>query len=247
MSTALVPLSYQPRAAHAGRVHIVTDRFSLANTYIINDGELVIVDPASPQQVQAIISYVRYFLQRDETDIGLIVLTHFHRGQVAGAFALQERTGARIAASEAARAMPGSRRSLLRQALVSRLRRAVSRALPGSFQPLELFPRHYKALCARVDYWLLDDDGMPGHPYWKVLAAPGYAPESLCLYNMLSGELLSGEMLTTTRRSAVRTRPIHDSHTLQLAFARLRRLPVRCLVPGRGRPLLAASPLALLL
>ena len=247
MSTALVPLTYQPRAARACRVHTITDRFSLANTYIINDGELVIVDPASPQQVQALISYVRYFLQRDEADIGLIVLTHFHRDQIAGAFALQERTGARIAVSDAARSVPGSRRFLLRQAVVTRIRRVINRALPGSFQPLELFPRHYKALCASVDYWLLDDDGLPGHPYWKVLATPGYTPESLCLYNTLSGELLSGEMVTTTRRSAVRTRPIHDSQTLQLAFARLRHLPVRCLFPGHGRPLLAASPLAQLL
>ena len=247
MSTALVPLTYQPRAAHAGRVHIVTDRFSLANTYIINDGELVIVDPASSQQVQALISYVRYFLQRDEADIGLIVLTHFHSDQIAGSFALQERTGARIAASDAARFAPGSRRSFLRQALVSGTRRVVNRMMPESFQQLELFPHHYKALCASVDYWLLDDEGLPGHPYWKVLAAPGHIPESLCLYNTLSGELLSGEVLTTTRRSAVQIHAIRDPHALQLAFARLRQLPVRFLFPGHGRPLLAGSALAHLL
>ena len=247
MSTALVPLKYQPRSAQACRVHTVTDRFSLANTYIINDGELVIVDPASPQQVQALISYVRYFLQRDEADIGLIVLTHFHSDQVAGAFALQERTGARIAASDVARSEPGPHRSFLRQALVVGTKRAVRRIIPASFQQLELFPRQYVALCARIDYWLLDDDGLPGHPYWKVLATPGHTPESLCLYNALSGELLCGETLTTAQRSAAQAHPMRDPHALQLALARLRRLPVRFLFPGHGRPLLAASALAHLL
>ena len=244
MSTALVPISYQPRSAQACRVHTVTDRFSLANTYIINDGELVIVDPASPQQVQALILYVRYFLQRDETDIGLIVLTHFSSDQVAGAFALQERTGARIAASSDARSAPGLCRSFARQALVSGARRVVRRVMPGSLQQLELFPRQYKALCARVDYWLLDEEGLPGHSYWKVLATPGHMPESLCLYNALSGELLCGETLTTAQRSATRARSLCDARALHLALARLRRLPVRFLFPGHGRPLLAASALA---
>lgn len=244
MSTALVPISYQPRSAQACRVHTITDRFSLANTYIINDGELVVIDPASPQQARAVISYIRYFLQRDEADIGLIVLTHFHSDQVAGAFTLQERTGARIAASDSARSAPGLRRSFLRQALVSGVRRVMRRVMPESLQQLELFPRQYKALCARVDYWLLDEEGLPGHPYWKVLAAPGHMPESLCLYNALSGELLCGETLTTAQRSATQARSMRDARALHLALARLRRLPVRFLFPGHGRPLLAASALA---
>lgn len=246
MSTALVPISYQPRSAQACRVHTITDRFSLANTYIINDGELVVIDPASPQQARAVISYIRYFLQRDEADIGLIVLTHFHSDQVAGAFTLQERTGARIAASDSARSAPGLCRSFLRQALVSGVRRVVRRVMPESLQQLGLFPRQYKALCARVDYWLLDEEGLPGHPYWKVLAAPGHMPESLCLYNALSGELLCGETLTTAKRSATQARSMRDARALHLALARLRRLPVRFLFPGHGRPLLAASALAYL-
>ena len=116
--------------------------------------------------------------------------------------------------------------------------------MPESPQQLELFPRQYKALCARVDYWLLDEEGLPGHPYWKVLATPGHMPESLCLYNTLSGELLCGEALTTAQQSASRARSMRDTHALHLALARLRRLPVRFLFPGHGRPLLAASALA---
>lgn len=247
MSTALVPLTYQPRIAQACRVHTITERQSLANTYLINDGELVVVDPASPQQARALLSYVRSFLQRDEADIGLIVLTHFHRDQVAGAFSLQEQTGARIAASDGARSETDARRSFLRQALVSGTKRLVRRIAPTRFQKIELLPRQYEALCERVEYWLLDDAGLPGHPYWKVLAAPVPAPESLCLYNALSGELLSGELLTTTERGAGQVRAMDDPHALQLASARLRCLPVRFLFPGYGRPLMAASALTHLL
>jgi flavorubredoxin len=62
-------LSQQPR-----RVHMITDRFSMANTYLISEERIVIVDPGSSLNVRLIIDYLSHFLHRSPGDIDLIVL-----------------------------------------------------------------------------------------------------------------------------------------------------------------------------
>jgi hydroxyacylglutathione hydrolase len=74
----------QPVAQRPRHVHTITDRFSMANTYLIDDGRLVVVDPGSEQHVQQLLVYLRDFLRRDPADIDLIVLTLLHPDHTAG-------------------------------------------------------------------------------------------------------------------------------------------------------------------
>src|SRR5579871_1591225 len=93
----------QPVAQRPRHVHVITDRFSMANTYLINEERLIVVDPVSILNAQLLLSYLQRFLQRQPEEIDLIVLTHLHPDHTAGADALRKKTGVPIAASDAAR------------------------------------------------------------------------------------------------------------------------------------------------
>lgn len=65
-----------------------------ANCYIIPAGErAIVIDPASSEEVMAV-------LEREEMQLGAIILTHGHFDHFAGAAALKSRTGASIYAPD---------------------------------------------------------------------------------------------------------------------------------------------------
>src|ERR1051326_2187134 len=70
---SLQPVAQQPR-----HVHVITDRFSMANTYLINEERMIVVDPGSILNAQLLLSYLQRFLHRQPEEIDLIVLTHLH-------------------------------------------------------------------------------------------------------------------------------------------------------------------------
>ncbi len=93
-----------------------------------------------------------------------------------------------------------------------------------------------------VNLWLEDVAGLPHHNDWRVIASPGHTPESLCLYNAFTKELLCGDTLITLERG----NPILRGGTsgsnrrqLEETLRLLRNLDVLYLYPGHGRPILA--------
>ncbi|MBA2679019.1 MAG: MBL fold metallo-hydrolase, partial [Ktedonobacteraceae bacterium] len=74
---------------HPRLVHTITDRFSMANTYIINEEQMIIVDPGNDLNVRQIQKYLTTFLQRPLSHIDLVVLTHLHSDHTAGVEALR--------------------------------------------------------------------------------------------------------------------------------------------------------------
>src|SRR5437763_9980518 len=89
-------------------VHTITDRFSMANTYLIHEEHLVVIDPGSELNVRLLSHYLQRFLQRVATDIDLIVLTHLHPDHTAGVEGLRQLCHAPVAASAAVRQLAQS-------------------------------------------------------------------------------------------------------------------------------------------
>ncbi|GAC1565776.1 MAG: hypothetical protein NVS3B14_04640 [Ktedonobacteraceae bacterium] len=205
----LQPLARQPR-----HVHIITVRFSMANTYLIDDERVIVVDPGSVLNTQLLLSYLQRFLRRKPEDIDLIVLTHLHPDHTAGVDALRRATRAPVAACSTARRMARDWAEEERGigvggggcgggvAGVTGAPQFVGRMfsqsrLPGVLHHLDLFAPSYERQLQLVDTWLEDVAGLPNHPDWRVIASPGHTPESLCLYNPFSYELLCGDTLIT--------------------------------------------------
>ncbi|MGH2506204.1 MAG: MBL fold metallo-hydrolase [Ktedonobacteraceae bacterium] len=240
------PLSQRPR-----HVHEVTDRFSLANTYVIDDGGLIVVDPGSVVNTHLTLEYVQRFLRRSPGEIDLIVLTHLHPEHTSGIEELHQACHAPIAASIIAQHLvrqwhgenppaQGPQSSNLNYLFMQALNTTNSNSQLNILHHLD----HYERQVQMVDLWLDDVVGLPNHPDWRVIASPGRTPESLCLYNPFSYELLCGDTIATLEGGSILVRSGTNRRQLAETLYTLRTLQVHYLYPGHGRPMLSQRALA---
>jgi hydroxyacylglutathione hydrolase len=227
--------------AKARMVHTITDRFSMANTYLINDERLVVVDPGSELNVRLLHHYIQRILGRSPQDIDLVVFTHLHPDHTAGLAALKAICSAPVAASALVKQLALDNES--KGNVLPRISHFAGRMLPDSLQHLDLFPPAYLQQMQLVDIWLEDITGLPEHPEWRVIASPGHTPESLCLYNPFSLELICGDTVLTNESERPRLRAGASRHLLRETLHVLRSLDIRYLYPGHGRPILSLHPL----
>jgi hydroxyacylglutathione hydrolase len=240
-----------PLAQQARQVHTITDRFSMANTYLVNDERCIVIDPGSVLNVQLTLDYLKRFLHRMPGDIDLIVLTHLHPDHKAGIESLRQACKAPVAASMVAQQLVQPWKDGGRQES-----RGISGAphfvgqvvsehpLPGALHHLDLFAPHYERQVQMVDIWLEDVAGLPHHQNWRVIVSPGHTPESLCLYNPFSYELVCGDIVTTLEGGEVLVRGSPNRRLLETTLQTLRNLKVFYLYPGRGRPILSRQAMA---
>ncbi|HEY4388061.1 MAG TPA: hypothetical protein VGN34_26740, partial [Ktedonobacteraceae bacterium] len=69
-------------------------------------------------------------------------------------------------------------------------------------------------------------------------------PDSLCLYNPSTWELLCGDTVITIEGGAPLLRAGSDRRQLETTLRTLRNLQVFYLYPGHGRPILSRRPLS---
>ncbi|GHO88748.1 hypothetical protein KSZ_67540 [Dictyobacter formicarum] len=225
---------------HARRVHTITDRFSMANTYLIDEERMVVVDPGTELNVQQLQFYLQHFLHRPLQQIDLIVLTHLHPDHTSGVEMLRRICGAPVAASAVARNLILQQHGELHSSSIAHLAEHI---LAGPLQHVDLFPPVYERQYKLVDIWLEDVAGLPGHPEWRVISSPGHTPDSLCLYNPFTQELLCGDTVITIQGGAPLLRGSANRRQLNETLRVLRSLQVHYLYPGHGRPILALHPL----
>lgn len=234
-------LEAEQEAVHSRLVHTITDRFSMANTYIINEERMIVIDPGNELNVRQLQLYLSTFLHRPLSHIDLVVLTHLHPDHTAGVEALRRVCAAPVAASaiikNLARAERGDKRNN------PPLFQPRGQFRPGPLQHLDLFPPAYTQQMKLIDIWLNDVEGLPGHPDWRVIASPGHTPESLCLYNPFSKELLCGDTVITVQWGAPLLRGGTNRRQLEETLRLLRKLHIHYLYPGHGRPILGLQPL----
>jgi hydroxyacylglutathione hydrolase len=228
------------------QVHTITDRFSMANTYVIDGERMFVVDPGSELNVRLVLVYLRDFLHRTPTDIDLIVLTHLHPDHTAGVEMLRQICNAPIAASHAVQylAREETRGKQVIQGITQFAEQVMrQRIVPVALHHLDLFPPHYANQVNMINIWLEDVAGVPYHPNWRVIASPGHTPDSVCLYNPFSYELLCGDTVITIEDGSPLLRGAVNRRQLEETLSTLRSLNVNYLYPGHGRPILSKRPL----
>jgi len=233
-------LSQQPR-----QVHAIIDRYLMANTYLIDGERVIVVDPGSELNVRLALAYLQDFLHRTPTDIDLIVLTHLHPDHTAGVELLRRICNAPIAASIAAQQL-AREETQGKQALpgITHFAEQVLRQKTAlaALHYLDLFPPNYADQMNMINIWLEDVAGVPYHPNWRVIASPGHTPDSICLYNPFSYEILCGDTVITLESGAPLLRRAANHRQLEETLRTLRSLDVYYLYPGHGRPILSKHP-----
>ncbi len=230
-----------PSALHAAsttvrHVHSITNRFSLANTYVIHGEQIVVVDPGTEHSAHLVRKYLHTVLHRSPQSIDLIVLTHLQRDHSGGIETLLRMCHAPVVASALLRSF--MQNSAFDAPAVARQSNIADQAR----YHLDLLPLYRRQL-KLVNAWLEDVEGLPGHPAWRVLACPGQTPDHLCLYNPFSLELLSGDVIVTLESGTPILQGNSNQHQIEEITQTLRNLRVHYLYPGHGRPLLSLQPL----
>ena len=231
----------------ARHVHTITDRFARANTYLINEEDrCFVIDPGSLLNTQLTLHYLQRFLHRAPGDIDLIVLTHLHPDHTAGVETLRKATGAPVAASIVAQQLVQSWQIGNRQEIWGKtgMNHFVGHMLsqhlfPGAIYHRDLFPPRYEQQVQMVDIWLEDVAGLPNHHNWRVIASPGHTPESPCLYNPFSYELVCGDTIVTLEGGTALLNGSSNQRMLETTLQTLRSLNVFYLYPGHGKPILS--------
>lgn len=226
-----------PLAQHPRRVHTITDRFSMTNTYLIVEESIVIVDPGSAPNARLILEYLSHFLHSSPDNIDLIVLTHLHPDHTSGIEPLRQVCRAPVAASIAARQLAQTQSHEGR--VIPGVSHLAGQVLPGTFHHLDLFPPEYMHQRQLVDVWLDDVAGLPNHPDWRVIASPLCSVDGLCLYNPFTCELLCGDTVITLEGGAQLVCGRANRRQVEEMLHTLRSLAVRYLYPGHGRPILS--------
>ena len=235
----------------ARQVHTITNRFSRANTYLVNDEQCIVIDPGSVLNTQLTLHYLQRFLHRAPSDIDLIVLTHLHPDHTVGVEALRKACKAPVAASIVAQQLvqswiDGDRQEIWSKPGMSHFfgHMLSQHPLPGALHHLDLVPPRYEQQVQMVDIWLEDVAGLPNHLNWRVIASPGHTPESLCLYNPFSYELVCGDTVVTLEGGAALVHGSANQRTLEITLQTLHSLNVLYLYPGHGRPILSRHAMA---
>lgn len=221
------------------QVHTITDRFSMTNTFLIEDDSLIVVDPYTRLHAELLLAYVQRFLKRQTTSIELIVLTRPLPEFIPALEVLLQDCSAAIATS-----------ATFRPPLHSPQTRRISR-FPHMAEPLhEFFSPALEYLLQRVTMWLdipsgsLDTCTLPHHSSWCVIPASSPAFDRFCLYNASSRELLSGDLLSFSENGLPLLRTGFFRRETEELRRLLRSLDIAYLYPGHGRPILGHSSLA---
>ena len=113
---------------------------------------------------------------------------------------------------------------------------------PATSSQLDLLPPDYQHQVKLIDLWLDDGDALPHRPDWRVIASPAPTPESLCLYNPFTWELLCGDTMVI-QSGAPLLRSGTNRYQLEETRRILHNLQVHYLYPTYGRCMLGLHPL----
>lgn len=212
------------------------------NCYVVHDGgdgRPLVVDPGLPSTTAAALS-----LLGDRARRVVVAATHGHADHVGG-LPLLQRGGAEVSLPVRIRQyLDGERPRSPGPRDVARIR-PVFREQPRSLASLLEMAgcaRHigYDARGARFptapDHWLADGEPLHGAPDWQVLHTPGHTDDSTSLWNERTKVLLSGDAVLAVAGRAWFTPELVDGAAAARTEERLRPLPVECLLPGHGRP-----------
>ena len=211
-------------------VHKIPGSFWSALYLIESRDSLALVDSGSPGDGRRIEEYLRS-IGRDVKDIEYILVTHSHPDHTGSAFALAEKSGARVAAHRLdSKVHPDGE---------------VSLSYMGVFTSVRL-PIPYLRFTEVTDL-VSDGDVLPIGDGVRVIHTPGHTPGSLCFMDGGRKLLFSGDTLFSDGDRVSRSVPFpgYDGEAYRHSLNRLANEEFDTLCGGHGRPLVGGATHAL--
>lgn len=196
------------------------------NVYLLEDGDLTLIDTGWPGNANAILDYIRA-LGRHPRELGRILITHGHPDHTGSARALREATGARVLVHPADTRVGADGVTYIRHV--------------GVLFPLPPVWR------VPVDGPLQDGEVLPVLGGLRVVHTPGHTPGSVCLFLEGRGVLFTGDLVTQRGPFIARSVPfpgtnLREYHRSLERVARME-FEVACLAHGGVLPRRASEVL----
>jgi glyoxylase-like metal-dependent hydrolase (beta-lactamase superfamily II) len=232
------------------KIHTVKTR--LVNSYVIEEhGVLAVVDVAKGA-AEEVAGYIDSVLQRDLSDVELILCTHDDADHIGGVHKLAAACAADVAIPWASRRMARKLRNdplavlvrpitMAREALrprmwsmyasPSRNRRASERPHMqlGDRSPREPRPKE-------PDYYLKHGQTLPQFDGWRTIHTPGHSWDSCCYYHAEGGALITGDTFlgSGTKGRLVLPSIVSNPWQFRTTFRHLGGLSIEHVYPGHG-------------
>jgi glyoxylase-like metal-dependent hydrolase (beta-lactamase superfamily II) len=194
-----------------------------ANSYLILDDEITLIDTGLPGNTGKIINYLENNIGASKKDLGRIILTHHHFDHTGSLFKLQEKTNAEVMIHEDDEVyLSGQKKP--QSPFFMRIVTSIMASLYGS-QPVT------------PDVTLTD--GVPIGSY-KVIHTPGHTPGSICLYQPKTKVLFVGDVLRNGKKGVEGpvARFSSDQKQIRGSLMKLRDLDVQIMLSGHSPPLI---------
>ena len=238
------------------KIHQVKGRH--VNSYVIEDGDGLLIVDAAWRGEKYILGYIHKVLQRDIRDVTLVICTHGdpdHSGSIAKLANI----------CDATLAVPYATPSKLLKfandptGMVFRLVTALVEGMRPRAWAMYANP-HKSARAKMLPAYTVEDEApddgnslsngglgepplrlkhhtlLPGFEDWQVIHTPGHSWDSCCFYHRLSGSLITGDTLLGSNKKGHPVKPSVYANPVQLARSvkLLRRLKPRAVYPGHG-------------
>lgn len=224
---------------------------SFSHSVVLDAGDgLVAFDASHARTGSAVVAAIEAW---SSTPVTHLVYTHGHADHVGGIPSLVARGGVRLAlpgrmrgyvAGERPRT-PGPRAAARIRPVLSeqpRCLRVVPEIVRSSFT-IGVHPRGCR-LPVDCDHWLADGDEIPGAPQWRVAAATCHTDDSMVFVRGRDEVMLSGDAVLTRAGRGWFTPELVDAADGAATEDALRKVPVRYLLPGHGRPVVGRDVMA---
>lgn len=235
-------------------IHLIKGRY--VNSYLVEENnKFFVVDVAMRGGEKFVLGYIEQVLERDPSDVELVLCTHDDPDHIGGIHAL-------AAACDAQVAMPFASRSLLLKNINNPLGVLVGPAtiFAESFRPrmwsMYMNPAREKQAgqkpvkevekgdknlerSTEADFLLYNKMVLPGFEDWQVLHTPGHSWDSMCLFHIPSRALITGDTLLCSKKKNEVVMPAIYTNPFQMkrSIKKLRRLNPAAIYPAHGTDL----------
>ncbi len=224
----------------------------LANSYVIEEDDGFFVVDVALRGEKYVIGYVRDVIGEREDKVRLVICTHDDYDHSGGIHALARECGANVG-------LPYASHSLVRKlwhnplGVFYRPVTAVEESIRPRMWRMYLNPfrrRKYRTRPARLvktpsqredrylspDYYLKDNDALPGFPNWIAIHTPGHSWDSCCYFHRPTRSLITGDTLLGSHKKGKVVLPSIYANPRQMrrTIRKLKKLNPVHIYPGHG-------------
>lgn len=197
--------------------------------YIAEYGHgLLLMDGASPADLETIEIFCNMTLKRPVSDIKLAIVTHMHPDHSGCAPILRRKYGTKIAAYKNIDRWYSGPTGWIQHKLDCLMAQLVA------LRQKTKIHRIFSQRITKPDFLMNDGDTLPFFPDWQVVYTPGHTAHDMAIHHALSSTLYCGDSIVEVRGRFNLPLPVIFKNKMRNSYRRLASLGCETIIPAHG-------------